>query len=96
LQRSNDTDAAQRADALVFEMEELFAAGELEAPPDTYHYTILCGTWAKSGQPIAAERALQILVHMVERASKCDRIGCGEVGSAVCSFKNSKTDRSCE
>jgi hypothetical protein len=50
-------------------MEELFEAGEIDTPPDTYHYTILLGTWARSGKKFAAERALQILVHMVERTS---------------------------
>jgi hypothetical protein len=94
-QRSNDADAAQRADALVLEMEELFAAGELQAPPDTYHYTILCGTWAKSGQSIAPERALQILVKMMERASKLIAF-CAEVGSTACSFEKYKHDCHCE
>lgn len=51
-------------------MEELYERGEIDAPPDTYHYTILCGTWARSGQKYAADRVLQILVHMVERARK--------------------------
>lgn len=74
-QRSRDSDAAQRADALVFQMEELFEMGMLEDPPDTYHYTILCGTWAKSGQRMAAKRALQILNHMADRASKFQCIG---------------------
>jgi len=68
-QRSEDPQAALRADRLVRRMEQLFEAGEIDVPPDTYHYTILCGTWARSGDKFAAERVLQILVHMVERSS---------------------------
>jgi pentatricopeptide repeat protein len=49
-QRSSSTNpqAAIRADGLVRYMEELYVARTIPAPPDVYHYTILCGTWAKS------------------------------------------------
>jgi hypothetical protein len=68
-QRSEDPEAAQRADDIVRRMEELYETGEIDAPPDTYHYTILCGTWARSGNKYSVDRVLQILVHMVERGS---------------------------
>jgi pentatricopeptide repeat protein len=45
---SSNPQAAIRADGLVRYMEELYVARTIPAPPDVYHYTILCGTWAKS------------------------------------------------
>lgn len=70
-QRSDDPDAAQRVDGIVRRMEELYESGKIDSPPDTYHYTMLCGTWARSGHKYAADRVLQILVHMGERAGTC-------------------------
>lgn len=51
-------------------MEELYNRGEIDDPPDTYHYTILCGAYARSGRKDAASRVLQILSHMIELSSK--------------------------
>ena len=58
---------AVRADALVRRMEELHRSGILDAPPDVYHLTILCGIWAQSLHPTAPDRCMEILVHMQER-----------------------------
>ncbi len=66
-QRSGDPDAAERADCIVRQMEELYESGDLEASPDVFHYTILLSAWARSGSPRAADRCLQILTHMYER-----------------------------
>lgn len=67
--KSKDPEAAQRADNIVRRMESSYERGEIDTSPDTYHYTILCGTWARSGHRVSADRVLQILVHMVERGS---------------------------
>jgi pentatricopeptide repeat protein len=66
-QRSSQPDA-ERSDALVRRMEEMYENAELESPPDVYHMTILCSTWAKSQHPRAADRCLEILRHMEERS----------------------------
>lgn len=69
-QKSKDPEAALRAEAILRRMEEMYECGETDNPPDTYHYTILCGTWARSGNSTAASRVLQILSHMKERDRK--------------------------
>jgi pentatricopeptide repeat protein len=67
-QRDATVAAADAADTLVQEMEELYEAGIIDSPPDVYHYTILTGVWAKSEQgQKAADRSLEILAHMMER-----------------------------
>ena len=69
-QRSSDPSAAERADAIVRKMEELFDSGVSHTPPDVFHYTIVCSAWAKSGSDLAADRCIQILTHMYERDQK--------------------------
>lgn len=66
--RSGSPDAAQRAEEVVRRMEDLYERNELAAPPDTYHYTILINTYARSAEnpAQAARRVLEILVYMVE------------------------------
>jgi len=64
---SNLTSVTERADQIVRQMEELYQKGLIEDHPDVYHYTILCGVWAKSRIPGAADRCVQILSHMMER-----------------------------
>jgi len=60
--------AAERADDIVRQMEQLYFDGKLNAPPDVYHYTIVCACWARSGESIAAQRCFEILQHMELRA----------------------------
>jgi len=43
-----DRGAAHRADSIVRTMEEMYLNGEIASPPDVYHYTIVCGCWARS------------------------------------------------
>ena len=59
--------AAERADDIVRQMEQLYYDGLLSAPPDVYHYTIVCACWARSGNPLAAQRCWEILQHMEKR-----------------------------
>lgn len=66
-QRTAGPLAPVRAAAIVRQMEELYEKGELESPPDVYHYTILCGVWARSRHPQAPDQCLQILTYMMER-----------------------------
>lgn len=67
-QRVATVAAAEAADQLVREMEELYESGVIDSPPDVYHYTILAGVWAKSEQGmVGANRAVQILAHMMDR-----------------------------
>lgn len=66
--RSGESNAAQRADQLVHQMEEQYDQGKITISPDTYHYTILANTYARSRQNnMAAKRVLEILVHMMNR-----------------------------
>lgn len=70
-QRVATVAAAQAADELVREMEELFEDKVISGPPDVYHYTILAGVWAKSEQgQKGADRVVQILAHMMDRHGK--------------------------
>lgn len=62
--------AAERADDIVRQMEQLYCDGMLAAAPDVYHYTIACACWARSGQSIAAQRCWEILQHMETRAKE--------------------------
>eukprot|EP00977_Amphora_coffeiformis_P001907 scaffold362_cov176-Amphora_coffeaeformis.AAC.33 len=67
-QRVATVESALAADKLVAEMEKLYEAGEIQSPPDVYHYTILAGVWAKSEQGRrGADRSVEILTHMMER-----------------------------
>jgi pentatricopeptide repeat protein len=70
-QRDSQPDA-ERSDALVRQMEEMYEIGELDSPPDVYHMTILCGTWAKSQHPRAADRCLELLSYMEEKSRAGD------------------------
>lgn len=67
-QRGATVAAASSADRLVAEMEELYEKGIISCSPDVYHFTILCGIWAKSEQgKTGADRSMEILAHMMER-----------------------------
>ena len=60
----------ERADRIVRMMEEYHKKGIVDYAPDVYHYTILCGVWAKSRLPFASDRCVQIIGHMMERSKQ--------------------------
>ena len=61
LAKSGTPDAAQRAEALVDQMNDLTANGWQNVEPDETTFTTLISTWANSKEPGAAERAEDLL-----------------------------------
>lgn len=63
--KSDDADAAQRADDLFRRMEGIYwTTGLAEIKPNAYNYNSLISAWANCGQEGAAERAEEVLERM--------------------------------
>eukprot|EP00814_Leptocylindrus_danicus_P015987 CAMPEP_0116026082 /NCGR_PEP_ID=MMETSP0321-20121206/13575_1 /TAXON_ID=163516 /ORGANISM="Leptocylindrus danicus var. danicus, Strain B650" /LENGTH=651 /DNA_ID=CAMNT_0003498685 /DNA_START=121 /DNA_END=2074 /DNA_ORIENTATION=- len=60
-----EPDAAERAEALLRRMEEMYASGNKSVKPDTVSYTTVIDAWSKSGnKAVAGERADALLKSM--------------------------------
>ena len=67
--KSNERGSAERAEAILNQMEELYEAGNDGARPDSVSYSTVLNAWARSSEPDAADRAETILERLEVRAA---------------------------
>ena len=68
--KSNAPHAANRAEAILVQMLELYLSGELDQPPNVYCYTNVLACIAQSRQAGSSQRALGILRSIQKNQSK--------------------------
>ena len=71
--------APEEAGRIIEEMEQKYELGEIDDPPDPYHYTIQISTWSRSSRKESPAKVLDILSRMMQRSSKCQSSKIGYV-----------------
>ena len=67
--KSNNAHAPQRGEELLQKMRDLTDLGWSAVAPNSVTFGTLISTWANSGQPVAAERAVELLMESPETQS---------------------------
>ncbi len=64
ISKSDEKDAAARAEDILNKMQKMYEDGFDEVQPDTFSFASVLNAYANSNQPGAAEKAEEILRHM--------------------------------